>query len=1153
MRRELSILLLIIPLFAAIATPRADAQNSYLYGTGNPTWGVNIPIEDGFINVANGNVHIEIPVASEPQRGGSSYTESVIYDSRIWQIVNSGSSYGFQPNGGGWTFGGTLNGGQVEEGSLVNGSVPCSGSGGSQGYLQTTYTWIDPSGTTHLFAPPIYSLYAPICPYGNTGGISNSTTGTAYAVDGSGYYLNVSQATSGPYNGATFPVVFDQEGNQPGYEDRNGNYTGAVYNHISASGSSPSEDVWTWNDTKGNTALTETNTTGFPPNFGGSTYYAGPTYLDVLTIGGATKRYTVNWENINVHTAFGQSDVGDTSTTIAVVQSLTLPDGSSYTFTYDSGTSSGNYGELQSMTLPTGATINFGYQNYQDSYQNLNRWVTSYSGGDGSYTFAPSVVSNCSGQTSVGCQESMTVTDGNSNQVVYLLTLNNGAWNTQMDYYNNLSGTLSHVMSTATNNNFQNSCPTNICGGGAQWITASSTTTTLSDTGQTAKTQSVYNNPQYGKPDKVQSWDYYTGSPSATPTKETDYTYGYFVNGAAYPTKITQLDSGGNVAAQTSYYYDQGTPTATSGLPDHSTNFVGIDYLSGTVITLPQGAIGNRGNLTSVVSGVGTTVTTSSTYDDAGTKLSDTDANSNQTTYTAMCSDAYPSGVTYPMKVNGTSLQSSAVSDCSSGLVTSTQDLNGQTTVYSYFTSGTNIGRLQTVTRPDLGSTAYAYPSTMEVDQTVAQSSSVNMKQESILDAYGRSYQSLTVAPEGSISSETTYDATGRPYSVTTPHLAGTSSSTDGTTYRYYDVLGRTTKVIAPDGSTTTSTYSGNTQTVTDALSHNRQYTYDAFHRLTSVLEPNSSGSLTNETDYQYNATVSPPVYRTTEVDQWGGAKNSTSPGDRQRTMNYDSLGRLISSTSPETGTVTYSYLASGSLCAGNVTLPCSKTDARGVTTQYTYDALNRMTSKSYSSDASGTPRSCFQYDTSAVPGAGGNLLGRLTNQWTQHASAGACSTSILTTGGYLTLRATLAFDSMGRPTSVRQCTPSNCTGGTPYAGSYGYDLAGELTSYSNGLSSTPGAGTSPLTFTQSFDGIGRLQTVTSTWSDGTHPATLFSASAYAPPGALTNATYGNGVSLTRNFNGQLLPTSEIDTINGAAAATSGSATVTITGTEQSK
>jgi hypothetical protein len=118
---------------------------------------------------------------------------------------------------------------------------------------------------------------------------------------------------------------------------------------------------------------------------------------------------------------------------------------------------------------------------------------------------------------------------------------------------------------------------------------------------------------------------------------------------------------------------------------------------------------------------------------------------------------------------------------------------------------------------------------------------------------------------------------------------------------------------------------------------------------------------------------------------------------------------------------------------------------------------------------------------------------------------------------------------------------------------SYSYDLTGNLTCYGNGISSTPGAGTNALSFSQSFDQAGRLQSVTSSWSDTTHPASIFSSPSYAPPGVLTNATYGNGINLVRTFNGQLLPTSETDKTNGATAATAGSATVTITGTEQSK
>jgi YD repeat-containing protein len=281
-------------------------------------------------------------------------------------------------------------------------------------------------------------------------------------------------------------------------------------------------------------------------------------------------------------------------------------------------------------------------------------------------------------------------------------------------------------------------------------------------------------------------------------------------------------------------------------------------------------------------------------------------------------------------------------------------------------------------------------------------------------------------------------------------------------------------------------------------------------------------------------------------------------PGDRQRVFSYDNLGRMISSTTPEAGTVTYSYLTNGVLCAGDVTLPCLKIDARGVNTHYTYDALNRTLSKSYSSDASGTPTSCFQYDISSVTGAAGNMLGHLTNQWTQSASSGVCNSALLTSGGYLTLKATLSYDVMGRPLSGQQCTPANCTA-APYALNYGYDLAGNLTSYSNGLASTPGAGTNPLTFYQSFDGANRLQKVASSWSDSLHPATLFSTQtgptvpAYAPFGAVTNGIYGNGITVNRVFNTQLLPISESDTTNSAAVGTAGSTAVVVTGAEQSK
>ena len=54
----------------------------------------------------------------------------------------------------------------------------------------------------------------------------------------------------------------------------------------------------------------------------------------------------------------------------------------------------------------------------------------------------------------------------------------------------------------------------------------------------------------------------------------------------------------------------------------------------------------------------------------------------------------------------------------------------------------------------------------------------------------------------------------------------------------------------------------------------------------------------------------------------------------------FDDKGRVYQTISPDTGTTTYQYDP-----AGNLT---SKTDAKGVTISYVYDALNRLTKIDY-------------------------------------------------------------------------------------------------------------------------------------------------------------------------------------------------------------
>jgi hypothetical protein len=99
------------------------------------------------------------------------------------------------------------------------------------------------------------------------------------------------------------------------------------------------------------------------------------------------------------------------------------------------------------------------------------------------------------------------------------------------------------------------------------------------------------------------------------------------------------------------------------------------------------------------------------------------------------------------------------------------------------------------------------------------------------------------------------------------------------------------------------------------------------------------------------------------------------------------------------------------------------------------------------------------------------------------------------------------------------------------------------------------------------YDGAGRLQTLTSSWTNnGVFPVTLFSpptavpstpcanaiTTQYAPFGGLANAALGNGLTLNRAYDKRLRTTCENDT-GSVGNATGGSATVTITGAEQIK
>lgn len=653
------------------------------------------------------------------------------------------------------------------------------------------------------------------------------------------------------------------------------------------------------------------------------------------------------------------------------------------------------------------------------------------------------------------------------------------------------------------------------------------------------------------------------------------------------PDSVTTYDGSGHQIRQTSYLYDK-----TATVP------------SGTVVTSSPGQKtlvsppGLRGNATSVSHWLNTNnsfLTNTYTYFDTGQVQSMTDscgnascpdiAGANHTTLFSYAdsfgtgtgspsgqTNAYLTQVTYPN--TGVAHQESYTWGYTDGLLRSHTDQNSQTTNYQFNDPLLRLTETQGPADLNNGNqrptTTYTYTDWTPTEQTpssiakaeLENTSGTNITSNSILDGLGRTVRTQATSDTAGVDIvDTVYDGLGHVYTVSNPYRA-LNDPTYGQTTNFYDALGRKTSQIDSDGiSTQVWGYSGSTVTYTNENKNQWQRTTDALGRLSKAMEPSStSPAPTMETDYAYDL-----LDNLTSVNQWGGAHGSS--GARSRFFSYDSLSRLIQSFNPEAGWTCYGTTGglapNGSNCIsgydanGNLAY---KTDARMILISYSYDALNRLLSKSFSNDASGTPSSCYQYDVSSFAVAPAYLTGRLANQWTQK---GACAAAPPTTGLWAR-RSILAYDVMGRVLKEQQCTPSNCTSGTPYSPAYTYDLAGNVITSTNGIASTPAATANPLTFTNAFDSAGRLQTLTSNWSDTTHPATLFSAQTgqttpcqnswsapYAPFGGLVNAMYGSGLTLNRAYDKRLRTTCETDTGSIVPTPTSGSATVTITGTEQ--
>jgi len=752
----------------------------------------------------------------------------------------------------------------------------------------------------------------------------------------------------------------------------------------------------------------------------------------------------------------------------------------SYTMKYSSYTVKTNFGcsgiaeygptsqnLVSEIDLPDGSKYTLTYEptpGYSGDYTGRLASVTLPTGGTISYSYS-------GGNNGIVCADGSTATltrttpDG---AWTYAHSENGAAWTTnQTDPQGNLT-----VM------NFQGIYPTEAqvnqgqsttlqttytCYNGAA-APCNSTSITLPITqvtslpqwanGQESKTNATYNS--YGLVTEEDDYDYGSGGPGPL-LRKTTTSYASLGNGIVdRPSQVVVYNGSGTAVAQTDYNYDQTNPVS-SGI---TTQHVSVS--------------GSRGNLTEVSQYLNTTnswVYSSNTYFDTGMVNVAYDGKNNPTTYaySSTYAGAYPTTIT-----NALNQSTTYAYDANSGQVTSVTDPNNQATSYTY----DSMMRPAGVSYPDGGQTTYSYSpqytgwnvaTTRKVD--VAGGSQTSYAWFDGLGRNGREAFPSGEEPPWNEVGDTCYNSDGlvsfTAYSYQDGGWSGPPPCNQAGDSFAYDALGRATKVAHSDDSTITTSYSGPCATVTDEQGNTKEMCSDGLGRLTEVIE--NPGGLNYTTNYSYDAL--------------GNLTSIVQNGSHQRTFVYDSLSRLTSSTNPESGTTTYAYDANG-----NVT---SRTGARGITTTYSYDALNRLTEKTYSD---GTTPAHYYYD--AMPSWWGgiptsNAVGRLTAEGT------SADLSTWPSAQWF------SYDAMGRVVGEPQWDLSD---GSIYWISAGRDLLGNVTSFSNGLSTT---------FTYQRNAAGEVTGVTSSLNDSQHPGTLAIVDpniGYWPTGALRLFTLPNGL-----------------------------------------
>jgi len=965
-------------------------------------------------------------------------------------------------------------------------------------------------------------------PDGGSHNLASTTTGDFRAVDGTGWEYQPQSCTLQDQAGVKYVFTCQALSNptrppglqfDPGalqyVQDANGN-TITLRSHATAEGTV--FDGWT--DSMGRIVpgtMSPATSSQCPSGSASASTWQPPDSQVPVTFCGTTINYSTNLFSENLWGGIPPSlsqDYIEAQGSVGSIGSVILPSGDRWGFQYDSlaanqtGTA---YGALTDITLPTGGRIHY-----------VSRYTANICGVHPSASTARAYVTErdiyaSSGSTSpaqwlysgkpapqTASPITSTVTDPYQNKTTYTLQvqLGCGFYPTSVAY----SDASQNLIKTETMT-YQLLAPLDLLsfymGSGSSALqsgVAPSSKATIWPDGLQDRVDytydlgftstDVYLNPalvSLGRETSESVYDF--GSGSAGPLLRKKTTSYWASNGSTpfadnlilLPSQEVVTDGATSKQHATTYSYDDFSLTSAG---------VGAPYWSAV-----NGSV--HGNLTKVSRFLDTSnsnLTTQMTYFDTGMMASlklPSNVPNPDTTTTFTYSPGSQQGLLASVTDSLTHTQTYGY-DAMLRL-TSKTDPNNATTNISY----TSDSRLASIVNPpdsngNRGETDYSYPSSNEVDKSVKQDGSTWVSSHSLFDGLGRPSESQLLngcSGGGPILADTSYDLMDRVYSQTNPYC----STPDATTYHAstagglattgYDALSRPIAITLQDGNTQSWSYSDNTTTFTDEASSQWSRTADALGRLTSVVEP---GNL--PTHYGYDG-----FGNLLTVNQVGNAALNETP--RLRSFTYDSLSRLLTAMNPETGTVCYGQLNGGNCQSGydahgNL---LSKTDGSGVLVSYSYDALNRMLTKTTPGDWA--TNYSFTYDQ------GANGIGRLSKE---QDTAGTSAQVTSGTG--------FQYDALGRTTSTQWI---NFVTGQWQAGmQVSYDLAGNVTqlTYPDGRS-----------VSQVWDGAGRLSSI----QEGTSGTGTYYASGmqYGPSGALETESLANGtVTQSVSLNSRLQP-----------------------------